>query len=260
MKKIKYITIALPFVITLTFSQGFDTNTTSSGLKYIILEKGNGMHAENGKAVEVHYTGKLINGKVFDSSRDRNQPIEFVLGTGQVIKGWDEGIALMNVGDKFQLIIPSDLAYGSRGAGNVIPPNATLIFDVELMSVHIPLKSVSDTMLITIFESNFSNAINLYYELKSKYPNEYNFKEDALNTLGYDLLKGSRVKDAIEIFKLNIEQFPNSFNVYDSMGEALAVDGQIDMAINNYKKSLEINPQNKNAEEMIQKLNDKKQK
>ena len=108
---------------------------TSSGLAYKIIKKGTGAKAEAGKTVSVHYTGKLSNGTKFDSSYDRKQPIEFELGRGRVIKGWDEGISLLNVGSKATFIIPPDLAYGARGAGGVIPPNATLIFDVELVEI-----------------------------------------------------------------------------------------------------------------------------
>ncbi|MDC3129937.1 peptidylprolyl isomerase [Bacteroidota bacterium] len=108
---------------------------TESGLAYKITKKGSGQKAESGKTVSVHYTGKLTDGTKFDSSYDRNQPIDFPLGQGRVIKGWDEGIALLNVGSKATFIIPPDLAYGARGAGGVIPPNATLIFDVELVEV-----------------------------------------------------------------------------------------------------------------------------
>lgn len=114
-----------------------DTITTASGLKYLVVEKSktpDAKLAENGKTVEVHYTGFLTNGKVFDSSVERGQPISFELGTGRVIKGWDEGIALMQVGDKLRLIIPSELGYGPNGQGP-IPPNATLLFDVELVDV-----------------------------------------------------------------------------------------------------------------------------
>jgi FKBP-type peptidyl-prolyl cis-trans isomerase len=106
-----------------------------TGLRYIDYGGGEGQEALPGDRVSVHYTGVLEDGKKFDSSRDRNQPFEFNLGAGQVIQGWDEGVAGMRVGDRRRLIIPSDLGYGSRGAGGVIPPNATLIFDVELLGI-----------------------------------------------------------------------------------------------------------------------------
>lgn len=112
---------------------GFDT--TESGLKYKMIQQGSGAKAEKGKTVSVHYEGSLTNGQVFDSSYSRNQPIDFTLGVGQVIPGWDEGIGLLKVGDKARFVIPSVLAYGSAGAGGVIPPDATLVFDVELMDV-----------------------------------------------------------------------------------------------------------------------------
>ncbi len=108
---------------------------TASGLRYKIINKGSGAKAESGKNVSVHYEGSLINGTVFDSSYKRNDPISFQLGVGQVIPGWDEGIALLKVGDKARFVIPSALAYGSAGAGGVIPPDAILVFDVELIGV-----------------------------------------------------------------------------------------------------------------------------
>ncbi|HXJ99665.1 MAG TPA: peptidylprolyl isomerase [Gelidibacter sp.] len=108
---------------------------TPSGLRYKIINKGNGKAAEKGKTVAVHYKGQLADGTVFDSSYKRKEPLEFQVGVGQVISGWDEGISLLKVGDKARLVIPSDLGYGSRGAGGVIPPNAILVFDVELMDV-----------------------------------------------------------------------------------------------------------------------------
>ena len=109
--------------------------TTKSGLAYIMIKEGVGLQATAGKTVSVHYTGKLADGTKFDSSYDRNAPIEFPLGEGRVIPGWDEGISLLKVGGKATFIIPPHLAYGSKGAGGVIPPNATLIFEVELMEV-----------------------------------------------------------------------------------------------------------------------------
>jgi peptidylprolyl isomerase len=112
------------------------TVTTDSGLQYIDIVEGEGASPTQGQTVVVHYTGTLTNGKVFDSSVERNQPFSFKIGVGQVIKGWDEGVMSMKVGGKRQLIIPPDLGYGARGAGGVIPPNATLIFDVELLKVN----------------------------------------------------------------------------------------------------------------------------
>lgn len=109
--------------------------TTESGLQYIDLVEGTGATPQRGQTVIVHYTGTLEDGSKFDSSRDRNQPFSFQLGAGRVIRGWDEGISTMKVGGRRQLIIPPDLGYGARGAGGVIPPNATLIFDVELLRI-----------------------------------------------------------------------------------------------------------------------------
>ncbi|WP_461533879.1 peptidylprolyl isomerase [Sinomicrobium sp.] len=114
-------------------TEGFEK--TESGLWYKILEKGEGEKAVKGKEVAVHYEGMLTDGTVFDSSFRRNQPISFRLGAGQVISGWDEGIGLLTTGGKARLVIPPQLAYGSRGAGGIIPPNATLVFDVELVKV-----------------------------------------------------------------------------------------------------------------------------
>jgi FKBP-type peptidyl-prolyl cis-trans isomerase len=115
-------------------SAGFQQ--TASGLRYQIIQEGTGEQATAGKTVSVHYKGQLLDGTVFDSSYKRQQPIDFVLGQGQVIPGWDEGVSLLKVGDKARFVIPSDLAYGSRGAGGVIPPDAALLFDVELVAVN----------------------------------------------------------------------------------------------------------------------------
>jgi FKBP-type peptidyl-prolyl cis-trans isomerase len=109
---------------------------TPSGLQYEEISEGAGAEAKAGQKVSVHYTGTLVDGKKFDSSRDRGKPFQFTLGVGQVIKGWDEGVAGMKVGGQRRLTIPPELGYGSRGTGGVIPPNATLIFDVELVEIH----------------------------------------------------------------------------------------------------------------------------
>lgn len=109
--------------------------TKESGLEYEDITLGSGEAACAGQNVSVHYTGWLTDGKKFDSSKDRNQPFEFSLGAGMVIKGWDEGVQGMQVGGVRRLTIPAQLGYGARGAGGVIPPNATLVFEVELLAI-----------------------------------------------------------------------------------------------------------------------------
>jgi len=125
-----------PSAPPLTEKEEKEATKTNSGLKYLDLKKGDGAEAKKGKTVHVHYTGWLTNGKKFDSSLDRGKPFDFELGAGDVIKGWDEGVAGMKVGGKRKLIIPPDLGYGARGTRDgAIPPNATLIFEVELLKV-----------------------------------------------------------------------------------------------------------------------------
>lgn len=119
--------------VTATLSA--NAKSTASGVKYEILKEGTGAVAKEGQSVDVHYTGTLVDGKVFDSSRTRGTPFKFNLGGGEVIKGWDEGVAGMKVGERRKLVIPPEAGYGASGQGP-IPPNATLVFDVELMGVH----------------------------------------------------------------------------------------------------------------------------
>jgi len=138
------------------------TITTNSGLQYIDLIVGPGNVAKSGMLVKVHYTGWLTNGKKFDSSVDRGQPFQFSLGGGQVIKGWDEGVAGMKIGGKRKLIIPSDLGYGPQGAGADIPPNSTLVFEVELLGIEPGLEYV-DIVVGTGAEAMPGKLVSVHY-------------------------------------------------------------------------------------------------
>jgi peptidylprolyl isomerase len=117
-----------------TFAMPANLQKTESGLQYSIDRPGTGAQPKPGQMVSVHYTGWLTDGTKFDSSRDRNEPLQFPVGAGRVIAGWDEGVLAMRIGEKRTLVIPPNLGYGVRGAGGVIPPNATLVFAVELIS------------------------------------------------------------------------------------------------------------------------------
>ena len=160
MKQIQKITF-LTIILLLVFScgNGNQPTITESGLQIIDYEIGDGATPQTGDIVHVHYTGKLEDETIFDSSVERGVPIEFPLGQGRVIKGWDEGIATMKVGGKRTLIIPPDLAYGERGAGGVIPPNATLTFDVELVAIVDPNAPVPATDF-TLYDLN-GEAVSL---------------------------------------------------------------------------------------------------
>jgi FKBP-type peptidyl-prolyl cis-trans isomerase FkpA len=131
-----FVAVILAFNWRKIFPSRGDMITTASGLQYEDIIIGSGQEAKIGDIVSVHYTGWLENGTKFDSSLDRNQPLQFQIGTGMVIQGWDEGVTGMKVGGTRRLTIPSNLAYGEQGAGGVIPPNATLIFEVRLLGIN----------------------------------------------------------------------------------------------------------------------------
>jgi len=169
-----------------------------------------------------------------------------------VIKGWDEGIAQLGIGDSAVLIVPPQLGYGDKGAGGVIPPNATLVFVVML--VDIKGEALSTVLQKIIDDRGIDAAVTEYRGLKERGFGDLYISEGDLNELGYRLLGRKRVPEAIEILKLNVEAYPASANVYDSLGEAYAVSGNMPLAIQNYEKSLSLDPSNTNAAMMLKKL------
>lgn len=234
-----------------------DTVTTEDGLKYIVLDKGNGDKAEAGMEVAVNYSGYLLDGKEFDSSYKRGKPIKFVLGQGQVIRGWDEGIALMHVGDKFRLIIPPELGYGERAAG-MIPANSTLIFDTQLMSVEKPKLSLADTLLMAIFSKGVDSAVTKFHEIMKTDSSKYNLDEDALSTLGYKLMRSNYKEPAVKILELNAEIHPKSANVFVTLAQAYMYLGENKKAEDACEKALKNDPKDARAEEMLTRLKSEK--
>ena len=209
-----------------------------------------------GEYVIVHYTGMLTSGVKFDSSRDRNQPLAFKLGASQVIKGWDEGIARLHVGDQAVLMIPPQLGYGSRGVGDgLIPPDSTLIFIVEL--VDIKESSLAERLSQTLEKDGIEAMIARYKVLKTQAGPDIYVSESDMNAFGYRLLTKKRFAEAIAVFKLNVEAYPQSANVYDSLGEAYATHGDTQLAIETYRKALELDPQMESAKAALQILTGK---
>lgn len=226
--------------------------TTASGLKYAVTSPGTGPVPMAGQVVVVHYTGTLPDGTVFDSSRLRNTPYAFTLGRKQVIKGWDEGFALLHVGDKATLIVPPELAYGDKQRGP-IPANSTLRFDVEVLEIK--GRALSDLLQDTIDTAGLEAARARFAEARAAKFAGLHVSESQLNALGYRYLgKADKTAEARAVLQWNVELFPESANVYDSLGEADVKAGDRAAALAHYAKSLELDPKNKNAAKFLDEL------
>jgi len=226
--------------------------TTPSGLTYLITKKGMGRLPKKGEMVVLHYTGMLTNGVKFDSSRDRNEPLAFKLGAGQVIKGYDEGLSKLRVGDHAILVIPSNLAYGTKGAGDVIPPDSKLIFVVEVVDVK--SRSLTDALAKTLDAKGIDAMIAEFHSLKSVADPDLLVSESDTNAFAYSLIRKKRLNEAIAVLKLNVEAYPQSANAYDSLGEAYLMVRDKEKAIENYRKALELDPTMESAKRALQML------
>ena len=237
-------------------AQSSDTITTDSGLKYYIVEEGSGEKVEDGKEVTLHGIGTLENGEVFWETRESNSPFHFVTGTNSVIKGVEEGVSKMRVGDRWIFILPPEIAYGDKQRGP-IPANSTLIFDYEVLEVTEPKKSIVDTLYRIIESDGIDRALDMYRDLKDQ-KDIFNFRADQLNGLGYKLINEEKYEASKVILELNAKEHPDDFNVWDSLGEIYMILGKYEIAVESYEKSLELYPENTNAVEMIRKIKVKK--
>ena len=238
--------------IAATAAPAREAATLPSGLSYVITSRANGRRPKVGETVFVHYTGTLTDGTKFDSSQDRKEPIAFPLGQGAVIKGWDEGIAQLGIGDRAVLVIPPQLGYGAKGAGRVIPPDATLIFVVTLVDIR--GEALSQVLLKVIDERGIDAALVEYRALRERGFDDLYTDEGELNRLGYRLLGEQKLRESIEILKLNVEAYPQSANAHDSLAEAYMRTGEKELAVQSYEKSLVLDPSNTNAAVMLKKL------
>jgi tetratricopeptide (TPR) repeat protein len=174
------------------------------------------------------------------------------LGAGQVIKGYDEGLAKLRVGDHAILVIPGKLAYGPKGVADAIPPDATLIFIIEVVDVK--AKSLTDVLAKTLNEKGLEAMIAEFHSLKTAGDSDLYIGESDINAFGYRLLSKKQVNEAIEVFKLNVEAYPQSANVFDSLGEAYMVRGDREKAIESYKSALAIDPTMESARRALKTL------
>jgi len=259
MKRFLFTSLFFSLILS-AFAYNYDTLSTESGLKYFYTVHGEGEEVISGYVVITEYIGSFEDGTVFDSSRDREESFAFTLGAGQVIPGMDEGVNMMRIGDRMTFIMPAELAYGEKGAGDVIPPNTTLIFDVELLDMmEFSLGSLLYEAL-TINAADPSDTtlhpdamFDKYNELADTNFEGIYYNQGDLNRIGY-LLLDDYPEDALQVFKLNVDLYPEAANPYDSLAEAYMKMGKKKLAIINYAISLQYDPGNKNATEMIQKL------
>lgn len=233
------------FVMTAAMAQSPVARVNlGSGLRIEIMQRGDGKRPMRGQVVLAHYTGTLADGTVFDTSRDGGDPYAFTLGKGQVIDGWEQGFAMLSVGARARLIIPPDLAYGDREL-ETIPANSTLFFDVEF--VDLAEQALADLLQEIIDTEGLAAARERYAALRvDGFPNAF-VSEAQLNGLGYHYLFAGDVETALAVFGWNVDQFPASANVHDSLGEAWVKQGDRAKALASYRRSLELDPTNQNA-------------
>jgi G:T/U-mismatch repair DNA glycosylase len=217
---------------------------TESGLKYVITRNGTGPAAQPGQIVIVHYVGTFMDGSLLDSSRQRGAPYVFTLGMGKVIRGWDEGFALLRVGDQATLIVPPDLAYGPQRRGK-IPANSTLRFDVELLDVKD--YALGEVLLEYVENRGVEAAEKLFTELKAEKFKGIYVEQSQLRGLGFSLLSQQKFAGAIAFFRWNTELFPQSSGAHENLGEAYAKNGQRDLAMASFEKAIARDSKNVSA-------------
>ena len=244
--------ILTAFLLSICFATALGFATAEAPkLRVDITKSGYGEPAKVGQVVIAHYTGTLEDGTVFDSSRERNEPIAFTLGREQVIKGWDLGFAQLRVGDRATLTIAPELAYGDRDR-DPIPPGSTLIFEVEL--IDLKDHALSDLLAQLIEDGGVAVAEERFTELREYDFEGYYVSESQLNALGYEYLGKAQMDEALAIMEMNVALHPTSGNTHDSLAEVLYNMGLRGESLREYRRSLDLDPSNTSAEKFIKEL------
>jgi FKBP-type peptidyl-prolyl cis-trans isomerase len=225
--------------------------TTASGLTYVVTHEGHGRRPQSGEMVFVHYTVLLNDGTKIESSLDGGEPFDFLLGGGGVIKGMDEAVANLGLGDEAVLIVPPHLGYGDKGAGKVIPPGATLIFLIHMVDIRPRDKVLSNVLMDVTMTQGLAAAIKRYQELRSaKFADLYTSEGD-MESLGYQLIKKKRLQDAVAFLRLNTEAYPQSADALATLADALKRSGDKAQALRYCKMALVIDPKNRDAIDLL---------
>ncbi len=241
------------FMLTCSFVNAQEIITTPSGLKYFYQKKGSGPIAKEGLELLLKVKGYFPAGDIFWTSEEIGSTFDIVLGKTRLIDGFNECVALMRIGDIVTCIIPPHLGYKEKGSGETIPPNATLMFDIELIGMGKTRIPITDTLFVTLKEHGIKKMTQLYKTLK-KQNAKYNTKESELNILGYRLLNENMPTEAIDVFNLNAKAYPKSWRVYNSLGEGYLHAKDTTRAIKYYKRSQTLNPKAENTIRMLNKL------
>jgi peptidylprolyl isomerase len=228
--------------------------TTASGLTYVVTHNAGGRRPQPGEMAFLHYTVLLTDGTKIESSLDQGEPFDFLLGGGGVIKGMDEAVANLGLGDEAVLIVPPQLGYGAKGAGKVIPSDATLVFLIHLTDIRPKKKVLSNVLMDVAVTQGFDAAIKRYQELKAVNFGDIYTSEGDMESLGYQLMKKKRIQDAVAFLRLNTKAYPQSADAFVALAEALKKSGDGAQALQSCKQALELDPKNLEAKDLLGEL------
>ncbi len=228
--------------------------TTASGLTYVITHAAHGRRAQAGEVMFSHYTVLLADGKKIESSLDHGDPFGFTVGAGQVIKGMEEVMSKLGVGDEAVAIMPPQIAYGEKGAGSAIPPGATLVFLLHVTDLRAHDKVLSNVLQDLVTNQGLDAAVKRYQELKAAQFGDVYASEGELASLAYRLLRKKMFAEALTFLRLNTEAYPKSADAFANLADGLKKSGDKAQALQACQHALELDPKNADALELLAEL------